>query len=227
MADHLMEQLRERGRILIAAVAGVAADFVAQKSGLPPGAAALVGWNGAALLFLGPTLAILLSADPEGLRRRASLRDERRTVMMGLILGAVAVSFGAIVVALRESRASAQHGGLHHPAAILALCVSTLVLSWAVVQSLFTLHYAHLYFGDRDGDKAPDEGIKFPGAPPTLYRDFLYVAVCIGATCQVSDFNITHRRFRDLVTVHALISFIFNTLVLALGVNIVGNLMGQ
>jgi uncharacterized membrane protein len=110
---------------------------------------------------------------------------------------------------------------------VMGLSVLTLALSWLVVQCLFTLHYAHRYFGDRDGDGTPDGGIEFPGAAPTTYRDFIYVAVCVGATCQVSDFNITTSKFRNLVTTHAVITFVFNTTVLALGINIIGNLMGQ
>ena len=95
------------------------------------------------------------------------------------------------------------------------------------IQVQFTLHYAHRYFGDRDGDGSADQGIKFPGEDPCSYRDFLYAAVCVGATCQVSDFNITHRRYRDLVTAHAVLAFVYNTMVLALGINIFASLMGQ
>ena len=113
------------------------------------------------------------------------------------------------------------------PPWIVGLSGITLVLSWLVVQCLYTLHYTHRYFGDRDDDGAPDGGIDFPGAAPTTYRDFIYVAVCIGSTCQVSDFDITTAKFRNLVTSHALISFVFNTSVLALGINIIGNLLGQ
>jgi uncharacterized membrane protein len=227
MSSKLLQFFRYRGRTLFAAAIGVGSGILAAQRGLANGAAALVGWNLAAALFLVPTLWTILADRETQVRRRAGREDESRAVMMILILVAVALSFIAIVVALRESRASAAHGGAQHPGWLLALCACTLVLSWAIVQSLFTLHYAHRYFGDRDGDGTADAGIQFPGDAPTTYRDFLYVAVCIGATCQVSDFDITHRRFRDLITIHALISFLFNTMVLALGINILGNLMGQ
>jgi uncharacterized membrane protein len=146
-------------------------------------------------------------------------------VLMSAVLMSVAASLGAIVVALKESKLGGGHGG--QPPWVVALSVSTLVLSWIIVQALYTLHYTHRYFGDRNSDGAPDGGIKFPGDEPTTYRDFIYVSVCIGATCQVSDFDITTAKFRNLVSTHAMISFVFNTMVLALGINIIGNLMGQ
>ena len=73
----------------------------------------------------------------------------------------------------------------------------------------------------------PDRGVKFPGEAPKTYMDFIYMAVCVGATAQVSDFNITTARYRRLVTQHALLAFFFNTTVLALGINILATLIGQ
>jgi len=96
-----------------------------------------------------------------------------------------------------------------------------------LVQTVFTLHYAHRYFGDGNRDGEMDGGVKFPGDEPTNYRDFIYMAVCVGATAQVSDFNITNTRFRQLVTVHATLAFFFNSMVLALGINLLATIIGQ
>lgn len=213
--------LAKRWRVLLATIVGVAAGFAANALGLLPGAAALVGWNMAAVAFLIPTGMMLLYDDEADVRRRAAAEDESRFVITGLVLTAVAVSFAAIVVALRESKSH------HSPGWLVFLSISTIVLSWLVVQAIFSLHYAHSYFGDADDDGGADRGIKFEGDQPSTYRDFVYISVCMGATFQVSDFSITNTRFRNLITVHALVAFGFNTLVLALGVNIVGNLMGQ
>jgi uncharacterized membrane protein len=189
------------------------------------GASFLIGWNAAAGLFVLSTGWLLLTSGEAEVRARARLDDENRAVLMSVALGSVGASLIAIVIALKEAKIHAGHGG--EPAWVLGLSASTLALSWLVVQCLYTLHYTHRYFGDRDADGAPDGGIKFPGDEPTTYRDFIYVSICIGATCQVSDFNIVTTKFRNLVTTHAIISFVFNTMVLALGINIIGNLMGQ
>lgn len=213
--------LVRRWRIFLALVVGIAAAAVAHIAGALPGAATLIGWNVACVTFLVPTGWILLRDDEEACRRRAGEEDENRFVILGLVMAAATASFAAIVVALRESK------GHHSPAWLVVISISTIVLSWLVVQAVFCLHYAHMYFGDRDSDGSADRGVKFEGAQPSTYRDFIYIAVCMGATFQVSDFNTTTTRFRNLITVHALVAFAFNTLVLALGVNIVGNLMGQ
>ena len=215
--------VRQRWRTLAAGLVGVAVGFVAHAHDLLPGAASLVGWNAAALAFLAPTGRILLFDREADVRHRAKREDENRAVIMSMILGCVAFSFGAIVVALREAKGADPHGGHGW---LVALSLATIVLSWLVVQAVFCLHYAHAYFGDRDDDGEINGGVQFQGDPPRSYRDFIYVAVCIGCCFQVSDFALTDSKFRNLVTVHALIGFAFNTLVLALGVNIVGNLMG-
>ncbi len=216
---------RNRWRTLLAGVVGVAAGGWAINNGILTGAACMIGWNVAATVFLIPTGWLLLTSNADTVRAHAKAEDENRAVLMSVVLTAVGASLIAIVVALKESKLNANHGG--EPAWIMGLSVLTLVQSWLVVQSLFTLHYTHRYFGDQDDDGLPDGGIEFPGAAPSTYQDFIYVSVCIGATCQVSDFNITSTKFRNLVTAHAVITFVFNTMVLALGINIIGNLMGQ
>ncbi len=215
--------IRFRWRALLAGVVGVPVGFAACRMGLLPGASALVGWLTAATIYLVPTWRMFLFDDEAMVRTRAGREDETLVVMTGVILLAIAASLCAIVVALHESKTKS-HGHSIMPA---LLSGGTLVSGWLVMQSLFTLHYAHRYFGDRDGDGSADKGIDFPGDPPRTYRDFIYVAICIGATFQVSDFNITHARFRNLITVHAAIAFFFNTMVLAFGINILGGLVGQ
>ena len=211
-------------RIAASVAVGGLAGGLAINRVTPFGGVVLIGWNAAAIVYLAGVGHLFLTNDAPLVRARAQQQDENRAVLMTLILAAVAASLGAMVLTLHDAKAAGKAG---LPPWLLALSVSTLALSWLVVQSLFTLHYAHRYFADRDRDGADDGGINFPGQKPTSYRDFLYVAICIGATCQVSDFNITTSRFRELVTVHALVAFAFNTMVLALGVNIIGNLMGS
>ena len=127
-------------------------------------------------------------------------------------------------MALRESKAAAAHNPAAPPWAWV-FSVSTLILGWMIVQTVFALRYAHRYFGDADRDGAADRCVQFPGAPPTTYHDFIYMAVCIGASAQVSDFNITNGPMRRLVTLHSLLAFFFNTMILALGINILATVI--
>ena len=218
--------IQHRWRLLAAVAGGGAAGWAAAHRMLP-GSALQVGWVAFAAIFVVTTGWMLLTTDEATLRRHAAQEDENRGILTTLILTGVAASVAVALLALRDSRFLA---GRHVEGGqwwVLALSLSTLVLSWLMAQCLFALHYAHRYFGDSDANGAPDGGIDFPGEPPRTYRDFIYVAVCVGATCQVSDFDITTSRFRGLVTAHALFSFAFNTMILALGINILAGMLAQ
>jgi uncharacterized membrane protein len=215
-----------RWRIPFAALSGVAGFAASRALHAPLGLAGLIAWNVTCVIYLVLTGWLLLRDDEATVRARAAAEDEHSAVLTSAILAAVAASLAATLLALHESKAVAAHAPNAYSWPI-ALSVSTLFLSWLVIQSVFTLRYAHRYFGDADQDGAIDGGVEFPGDAPKDYRDFIYMAVCIGCTSQVSDFNITNVRFRSLVTTHAIIAFSFNVTVLALGINMVASLMGQ
>jgi len=213
-----------RWRVLLAGVAGLASLAPLGFAHLPPGLTGLIAWNIASVVFLVPTIWIILRDDEASLRRRAAAEDESQSVTLAIVLSAVVASLAGAVLALHESKGG--HSASGAPWAWI-FSISTLLLGWVLVQTVFTLHYAHRYFGDGDKDGAMDGGVKFPGEDAANYRDFIYMAVCIGATAQVSDFNITNTPFRQLVTVHATLAFFFNTMVLALGINILATIIGQ
>jgi len=216
--------IRRRWRVMLAGALGIAGWMVARESGLPTGLSSLIGWNAAAVFYLVTTLSMIWRSDEATLRRRAAYEDENNQVTLLIVASTVVAGLAATVVAMHEAKVAGAHAA-GPPAWVFS--VSTLLLGWLVMQTMFTLHYAHRYFGDGDRDGEPDRGVTFPGDQPTSYHDFVYMAVCVGATAQVSDFNIMSTRYRRLVTQHALLSFFFNTAVLALGINILASLIGQ
>ena len=222
---HRPPYLLRRWRVLLGGFAGVAAWLAAGALALPPGLCALIGWNGASVAYLATTLWMIWHDDEARVRRRAAWEDEGQWLTTAILLSAVAASLGATVIALKEGKAAAAHMP-DAPTWAWAFSVSTLILGWLVVQAVFTIHYAHRYFGDGDADGRMDRGVKFPGKPPKNYVDFGYMAVCIGASAQVSDFDLTNTSFRRLVTAHSLLAFFFNTMVLALGINIIASVVG-
>ena len=213
-----------RWRVLLAAAVGLGCTAGAHQLRLLPGLAGLIGWNAASVVYLAPTLWMLWRDDEATVRRRAAYEDEGSSVTQVIVLSAVVASLVATVLALRESKAAAAHNPAAPPWAWV-FSVSTLILGWMILQTVFALRYAHRYFGDGDRDGASDGGIAFPGDAPKTYQDFVYMAVCIGASAQVSDFNITTTRLRRLVTLHALLAFFFNTMILALGINILASVI--
>jgi len=145
----------------------------------------------------------------EHIKPSAILQDDGRVLMMIVTqLGALA-SIAAIVFELGATKKSGPG---------LTLAVITIALSWTLVHTAFALHYAHDYYrGSKPG------GLQFPSGDKSDhadYWDFVYFSFVIGMTAQVSDVGITEKRIRRTATVHGIISFVFNTALLALMVNI-------
>lgn len=200
-------------------VVGLAAWCFAVKLQAPSGSQLLVAWNAAAIAYLALTWRMFLRAEEAEIRVRAARDDEGRSVLMLIVLAAIAVSLAAVVDAMVAARTV--QGSAKTFIAINA--GATLVLSWLTLQSVFVPHYAQRHFGDgnRHG------GIGFPGEPPTSYMDFVYLAFSVGATFQVSDNTVLTSRLRRLVTAHAATAFAYNTAILALGINIIAGVIGS
>jgi uncharacterized membrane protein len=146
----------------------------------------------------------------------AERQQEGEWTIFWLTVGAVAASFAVIIEEF--SAIKHVHGG--PPALRVALLVVTLLLSWLMTHTAFALRYAHEYYAVSGRDGEVDGGLEFPGEKTPDYWDFLYFALVLGMTFQVSDVQITARKLRRLATVHGLLAFLFNTVILALSVNI-------
>jgi len=169
----------------------------------------LVGWDIFVALYLVLVFTMVLRSGIMHIRRNAVLQDDGRfLILMVTALGAFA-SIAAIVFEL---------GGKDRSVTRLALATLTIALSWAVVHTAFALHYAHDYYrGTKPG------GLQFPSGDKqdhADYWDFVYFSFVIGMTAQVSDVGITDKTIRRTATVHGIISFVYNTALVALMVNI-------
>jgi uncharacterized membrane protein len=181
----------------------------------------LVAWNVGLALYLVTTHTMMLRADEARIRRRAAEQDEGALVILVLTIVATVASLVAIVVELGSAKPS-PHAGELFPALLAML---TIVMSWSFVHTIFALHYAHEYYGERrDGMIG---GLVFPDDKHPLYWDFLYFSLVIGMTSQVSDVAITSKAIRRMATVHGVFAFFFNLTVLALTVNLVSNLISN
>jgi len=98
-------------------------------------------------------------------------------------------------------------------------------ISWVLLHTLFSLHYAHVYYGDSDDDRVRDRGLEFPQDRNPDYLDFAYFSFVIGMTSQVSDVQVKSKRMRRLTLIHGVMSFAFNTFILALFINTVSGLL--
>lgn len=197
-----------RPRTFLAMALGIIAFFLLPGS-LRTVTRVLMGWD----VFVG-TYAVLVyimmsQCDLATIRRTAALQDDGRFLIPLLTaLGAFA-SLAAIVSELGDAR--------HKPGELL-FATLTVALSWMAVHTAFALHYAHDYYrGKKPG------GLQFPSGDRDEhadYWDFVYFSFVIGMTAQVSDVGITDKSIRRTVTAHGIVSFVFNTALLALMVNI-------
>jgi len=197
-----------RPRTFIAVAVGIVA-FLLLPGSLRLVTRALIGWDICVTAYLVLVYIMMFRCGLAHIRRNAILQDEGRfLILLVAALGAFA-SIAAIVFEL---------GASHHSAPDLALATVTIALSWAAVHTIFALHYAHEFYRG-----AKPKGLQFPSGEThenADYWDFVYFSFVIGMTAQVSDVGITDKIIRRTATVHGIISFIYNTALVALMVNI-------
>ena len=166
-------------------------------------------------MFLLSLIPLLHECSADEMRRHAAENDANRAVLL-FITGAVTV------ITLDSVALELSPKGNPSPAAI-ALVIATLGLSWLFTNSVFALHYAHMYYL-RDKTSGRDQGgIIFPETPEPNYWDFIYFSYCLGMTFQTADSNITSGRFRRIMTFHCMTAFVFNIGVIAFTINVLGS----
>ena len=202
---------RALGRLLLAVLAG---GIAAAAIPGPVGGAlrTVAGWDVGALVLLALVWRIILRASPEETARRAAAEDVGRSFVWAVVVLGSTVSIFAATVALRNARSMAPQAERE----LALLCLLAVVTAWVLCHTTYTLRYAHLYYRD-DGDLG---GLGFPGTEMPCLLDFAYYAFTIGMCFQVSDVTVTQHRMRQATLGHALLSFVFNTLVLALALSL-------
>jgi uncharacterized membrane protein len=193
--------------MLSAAAAGLAGHWVQAPA---------IGWSCAALTYMAWVWLVVGRLDPAQTRTHATAEDPSRGTTDLLILAANLASLAAVAAVVVESHS--RDGGSPLGSGLLAL--ASVALSWMLVQTLFTLRYARLYYtGDASG--SPAGGINFNQAAPPQYTDFAYVATSLGMTYQVSDTALENQRIRAEALKHSLLSYLFGTVILAATINLV------
>ncbi|HEY0573776.1 MAG TPA: DUF1345 domain-containing protein [Pseudonocardia sp.] len=197
------------------AIGAVVAGLLSSIGSVPVGL--LAGWDSACLVYLALVWFNVARMDAERTEARATAVDPARPVADLLLLTAAVASLVAVGVVL--VRASRDQGG--GQLAQVGLGLASVVLSWALVHTIFMLRYAYLYYRDTDG------GVDFNDTSAPDYLDFAYLAFTLGMTFQVSDTAIKDRTIRRTALRHALLSYLFGTGILATTVNLVASLSSK
>ena len=216
-----------RPRLLAALAVGVLANLALflVPNALSWSTRAILAWDAALLCFLVLIFEMMSKCGIARIRARAAEQDEGRGLVLGLSI--VAATAAVMTIGVELSLAKDEHGLLKGARVILAF--ATMAMSWLFVHLIFALHYAHEYYTaapaeTEEGEDGVRGGLLFPGSDQPDYWDFLHFAVIIGVASQTADIAFTSRTLRRVGTVHGLVSFVFNTVVLALTINLLAGL---
>ena len=202
-------------RVLTCAILGAAA-FAGSMVLAPWQVAVLIGWDATGLAYVTWVVLTVRSKDSAATKALATREDGSRAAADALLISAGLANLIGVGAALLK--AADLSGGAH--VAISGLAGLTVVVSWASVHTVFTLRYAHLYY-------SAGGGMDFHDDDPPDYRDFAYVALTLGMTYQVSDTDLTTKPIRATALRHALISYVFGTVIIAITINVVAGLLSK
>jgi uncharacterized membrane protein len=216
----LVRQVRARPRLFIATVVAVAVGWL-----LPVSLAEhlvtrlLIAWNAGAALYVLLAAVMMRRSSHHHMRRRAQQQDDGQTAI--LVLASIASVASLAAIAGQLAVVKDIHGFLK--TAHIALAGVTVVTSWAFVQIMFALHYAHEYYAAVCHGRTA--GLQFPGDEEPDYGDFFYAAAIVGTSGQTADVSYVSKPMRRIGSLHCILAYFFNTTVLALLINIAASLL--
>jgi len=181
---------------------------------------ALIAWNVAALAFIVLVGWMMARSTETTMRAHAAREDEQQWVLLIVGTAAALASLAAIIAELGAVKdMTGFNKGAH-----IVLVTTTILSAWTFIHLLFTVHYAHEYYADVDDDPATAPlaraGLNFPGHGNPTYADFLYFSFVIGCASQTADVETVSSAMRRTTLAHGIVSFFFNTVILALTINI-------
>jgi uncharacterized membrane protein len=216
----LWRAFASRPRLIVGIGAGVVPAFTLPRD-MEGAARAIVSWDIGVLAYLCLSAMLFTAERADRMEADAEAQQEGEWTIFALTLAAVSFSFFAIIDAFSGIKdMDPTQKSLH-----VVMVVVTLLLSWLMTHTTFAFRYAHEYYAHDLGGPEIDRGLEFPGTQQPDYLDFMYFSLVIGMTFQVSDVQITARKLRRVATLHGLLSFLFNTIILALTVNLGAGLL--
>jgi uncharacterized membrane protein len=202
--------LRLAAVLAIGALATIVAAFTTPWQAVP-----MLAWDAASLTWMGMLWTHIARLDAAETSALAVAEDPRRATADAILLGASVASLVAVVLGL--IKASGARGD--ERIVLFGAGIGTIVVSWGVLHTVFTLRYAGLYYS------GPDGGIDFNEDDKPCYADFAYLAFTIGMTYQVSDTDLTSKEIRHTALRHALLSYLFGTVIIAATINLAAGLV--
>lgn len=180
----------------------------------------VIGWDVFSFIYCVTSWIVFFTCETSQIRRLATTEDGSRVFVILLLLTACFASLFMVLLLMLSDQGKGESKLLYSLAAVFGM-----MFSWAMVHSTFGFHYANMFYNnDETGNKTHLEGLEFPGEKNPDYLDFAYFSFVIGMTFQVSDVEISNRNIRRIALLHGLISFLLNTFVVALTINLIAGL---
>lgn len=204
-------------KLLICVAIAVAVYFIVEIKNIDLLTHVMIGWDTFSLCMIIMSWVTFLVTSSNQIREQARVQDQAASIIFILVIVSTIASFLAVLLLL-----VVKHSGNESHSWRLPIAIAGMVFSWFLIHTIFTLRYAHIYYGDHP--HTPDKyrgGLSFPDDATPEYIDFAYFSFVLGMTFQVSDVNITSKRFRQLALWHSLLSFGFNTIMIALTINVI------
>ena len=181
----------------------------------------MIGWIAFSCIYLALSWIVIFKREVAQIKQKATEDDGSTVFVFFMILVSSFANIFIVLLLMMNKNAMLSHNSLFVP-----LSVAGILLSWVMVHTIYTFHYAHKYYNRTDPEgKRSYGGLDFPGEKNPDYLDFAYFSFVMGSTFQVSDVSITARNLRRIALVHGVLSFVFNTFIVALTINIIAGLI--
>lgn len=213
----LFERINSFQKLLICIAIAAIVYFLVEIKDIDELSHVMIGWDTFSICMIVMSWITFFITKSKQIREQSKVQDSSRSIIFIIVLISTLASFLAVLLLIISKK-----DGNNGAAWKLPIAIAGMLFSWFLIHTIFTLRYAHIYYGDHE--TKPDThagGLEFPGDSKPEYLDFAYFSFVLGMTFQVSDVDITSKRFRNLAMLHGLLSFGFNTIMIALTINLI------
>lgn len=218
-STNIFERMHPLQRIVLSAIMSLVAFFFVRKFNLNWVLMATVLWDVFAFLFILTSWIVFFTRPVDEIKKLANREDGSWAfVMFSILVSSFASMFTVMLLMISDDQPP------ERKILTLLLSVAGMMFSWIMVHTIFTFHYAHLYYDEDKHDTPKGESLTFPGQESPDYLDFAYFSFGMGMTFQVSDVQVCSPKIRRTALAHSLLAFALNTFVVALTINLIAGL---
>jgi uncharacterized membrane protein len=211
------EKINSFQRLLICIAVAVIVYFVVEIKNIDTLSHIMIGWDTFSLCMIVMSWITFYITKSQHIREQAKVQDSSRSLVFIIVLISTLASFLAVLLLLVTKKDG--NAGVNWR---LPIAIAGMLFSWFLIHTIFALKYAHMFYGNHETKKDTHAGgLEFPNDDRPEYFDFAYFSFVLGMTFQVSDVQITSKKLRKTAMLHGLLSFGFNTIMIALTINVI------